>query len=425
VVEAVWQSSRRKCLAFSAMALLACFPAAFFWAGDAMPFQELYPPLLQRLSSIAPLIVLGLVLLAAAEMLVWWGLGHCRPGSRPALEVWAPGVLVCLEALFPTILLGLAIPVLGREDAFASSITWFYFPVMVLAALNLRPRLCLLAGAAAALGFFGIAQLTLDHDQLLVASSLTSIGAPFLVKSLFLLCTGVVIAWVTQSLRQRLEQAVRHAEERDLAVNIFGQHVSPAVARKLLDQPLESRGENRTVAVLFLDIRGFSKYAAGHSPDEVMDYLNTLFDPLITEVNNHHGIVNKFLGDGFMAVFGAPVEDERPEVNAVRCATALLDATARLAREGVIPPTRLGIGVHVGGSVTGNVGAEARKEYTVIGDTVNIAARLEQATKEHSAELLVSQVVWEKLPLGEFTGEDLGEILLRGQPLPLRVFRLR
>jgi adenylate cyclase len=422
---AIWQSSRQKCLAFAALSLLATLPAILFSLGAVGPLGHINPQLLERLSQIAPVIAVGLVCLAALELLLWWGLGRDLPGTRPVLEIWVPGVLVGLEALFPSGLLLLAIDVLGREDAFASSITWFYFPVIVLAALNLRPALCLVAGGVAGLGYFGVAQLSLDRENMATAQTLLSIGAPFLVKTIFLLSTGVVVAWVTRNLRHRLSEAVQNAEERDRAVSIFGQHVSPAVAKKLLEQPLEARGEERTVCVLFLDIRNFSKFAAAHSPGEVMAYLNTLFDQLITKVNDHHGIVNKFLGDGFMAVFGAPMDNENPAIHATRCAFALLEATSALEAEGKIPPTRLGLGLHVGSSVTGNVGAASRKEYTVIGDTVNIAARLEQATKELDAQILVSEEVWEKLPPAEFSSEDLGEITFKGQPHPRRVHRLR
>ena len=102
---------------------------------------------------------------------------------------------------------------------------------------------------------------------------------------------------------------VETLEERDRAVSIFGQHVSPQVADLLLKQPLNYAGQERNVCVMFLDIRDFSKLSSERTATEVVEYLNILFAPMIPVINSHSGIVNKFLGDGFMAVFGAPLDD--------------------------------------------------------------------------------------------------------------------
>jgi len=121
---------------------------------------------------------------------------------------------------------------------------------------------------------------------------------------------------------------------------------------------------------MFLDIRDFSRLASDHSPSEVMSYLNTLFGFMIPVVNEHYGIINKFLSDGFMAVFGAPIQDDQQCHHAVSVAMNILGHVEQLNAEGRIPPTRLGIGLHIGRVITGNVGGADRKEYTIIGDAV-------------------------------------------------------
>jgi adenylate cyclase len=216
--------------------------------------------------------------------------------------------------------------------------------------------------------------------------------------------------------------ALRTLEERDRAISIFGQHVSPQVAELLLHQPVDAAGEERRVCVMFLDIRDFSRIAGERSPTEVMDYLNTLFGFMIPVINEHSGIVNKFLGDGFMAVFGAPLDDSDPCSNAVNAARAILSSVEEMNVGGGIPPTRLGIGLHLGVAVTGNVGGGDRKEYTVIGDVVNLAARIEQATKQFHARLIISEDVAHSL--GGSAGEDLGMVELKGQAKPVRLFKL-
>jgi adenylate cyclase len=145
--------------------------------------------------------------------------------------------------------------------------------------------------------------------------------------------------------------------------------------------------------VMFLDIRDFTAHARMRGADEVVAFLNQSFAFMIEAVDRHHGIINKFLGDGFMAVFGAPLVEGDSARNAVAAARDIL---AEIDRRGLATrdwPLRVGIGLHFGKAVTGNVGSPRRKEFTAIGDTVNLAARIEQLTKEFGARLLVSREV--------------------------------
>jgi adenylate cyclase len=143
-----------------------------------------------------------------------------------------------------------------------------------------------------------------------------------------------------------------------------------------------------------LDIRDFTRFSEERRPEEVIDYLNVLYSRFIEIVGRHNGIINKFLGDGFMAVFGAPVSDGRDVSNAVHAALEILDCVEEMNRKGEIAPTRIGMGLHAGSAVTGNVGSDERKEYTIIGDTVNLASRIEQLNKEYGSSLLVTDAVY-------------------------------
>jgi adenylate cyclase len=145
---------------------------------------------------------------------------------------------------------------------------------------------------------------------------------------------------------------------------------------------------------------------------------------MVESVNRHHGIVNKFLGDGFMAVFGAPLSDGRDSHNAVAASREIVARVAEENARGELPPTRIGIGLHAGQAVTGNVGSTRRKEYTIIDDTVNLASRIEQLNKEHGSQILVSETVYGAL--GDEAGEAvaLGPISVRGLEEPVAVYRL-
>ena len=146
----------------------------------------------------------------------------------------------------------------------------------------------------------------------------------------------------------------------------------------------------RTVCVLFLDIRGFTAMTRTRPADETVALLNDFFAEMIEIVDRHNGIINKFLGDGFLALFGAPLADPAAAANALAAARGMLDAVDAWNRDRPAQALRIGIGIHIGEAVTGTVGSPRRKEYTVIGDTVNLAARLEQLTKETGSRLLVS-----------------------------------
>lgn len=176
---------------------------------------------------------------------------------------------------------------------------------------------------------------------------------------------------------------------------------------------------------MFVDIREFTRFSESRTPAEVVAYLNRLFDELVAVVRAHGGCVSKFLGDGFMAVFGAPLIDPDACRHAVDCARALLAKVEELNRAGALPPTRIGIGLHAGAVVAGEVGAEERKEYTVIGDTVNLAARIEALNKEFASSLLVSEDVLAAAGLAiPSDAISRGPMQVKGRTAPVRVVQL-
>ncbi|MGQ3301107.1 adenylate/guanylate cyclase domain-containing protein [Reyranella sp.] len=241
-------------------------------------------------------------------------------------------------------------------------------------------------------------------------------------RSLIFFACGLVAAYVATSLRTQFEKSVRAVVARDRVTNLFGQHVSPAVVDRLLATRSDPPSEIRTVCVLFLDIRGFTAMTRRRSAEETVALLNSFFAEMIEVIDRNNGIINKFLGDGFMALFGAPLEDPSAARNALAAARGMIETVERW--NGTHPgwALRIGIGVHLGPAVTGTVGSPQRKEYTVIGDTVNLAARLEQLTKEVGAQLLISQSVRDATPCEGAV--DLGPVAIRGYDEGVRVWRM-
>ena len=221
-----------------------------------------------------------------------------------------------------------------------------------------------------------------------------------------------------------VENARLH-DERNQILRLFGQHTSPAIAEELLragPDPATSRRQH--VCVMFLDIRGFMTFSEKNSPEAVVDYLNTLFEFMIKLVNRYHGIIHQLLGDGFMAIFGAPLSHGNDSRNAVKAALAIIDRVRAACAVGRIPPTRVGIGLHAGEVVAGTVGSVIHKEYKVTGDVVNLAARIEQLTKQYDAQLLVSDAVWNALDPDQFEGDSIGAVDVRGRAGAVHLYKL-
>jgi adenylate cyclase len=304
-----------------------------------------------------------------------------------------------IETTVPTVILIMLAEEMDHLQALSSAAPLLYPLFVGMTVLYLDMWVSLFAGTVAGLQFGWVAWYYLHGHPPQPGLELLAEPSAYVIKSALVFASGLVAGFLATELKKQMVYAVHHAEERDHAVSVFGQHVSPEIAERLLRQKIEIGGEEREACVMFLDIRDFSRLASGKSPAEVMSYLNLLFGEFIDVVNAHRGIVNKFLGDGFMAVFGAPVEDSDKCRHGVDAAREIIDRLQAMNANGVIPPTRVGIGLHVGRLVTGNVGTSQRKEYTLIGETVNVAARIEEATKRFDAKLLISGNVLEQTGL--------------------------
>ena len=185
-------------------------------------------------------------------------------------------------------------------------------------------------------------------------------------------------------LREELHQVYARLEQMEQVREAFGQFVTPEVAAYVLAHPQDflKHGERRVVTVLFADVRSFTSFAACAEPEEVVSALNEIFALVIEAVQREGGILNKFIGDGLMALFGAPVPNEGHARAAARAALRARDAIEVLAVSRYKlqkEPLRVGIGLNTGEVVAGCVGTKERAEYSVIGNTVNLAARLEKA----------------------------------------------
>ena len=325
-----------------------------------------------------------------------------------------------IETSLPSLLLVAHMNNMGAVPALGFVGPLFYFVFIILSTLRLDFWLSTFTGFVAAAELLGLA---LFHPAAQVTVGDPMLTAAFLIsRSAVIFACGVLAGAVGVQLRRQFEASIAAATARDYVTNLFGQHVSPQVVDRLLAAGSTTSSDARQVAVMFVDIRGFTAAAHGRTPQEVVDRLDAAFAVLVEIVDRNGGIVNKFLGDGFLALFGAPLDDPHAPRRAVTAAREML---AAIEQHNVRSnwPLRIGIGLHFGHVVAGNVGSPRRKEYTVIGDTVNLASRIEGLNKQFGSQLLISDTVRQAI------GEDvdampLGDVPIRGYEQPVRVWRL-
>ena len=216
----------------------------------------------------------------------------------------------------------------------------------------------------------------------------------------------------------------RMLQERQRVLSAFGQQVSPAIVEELLKAGPEIASIRSFVCVMFMDIRNFTPLVEKKSPEEIVTLQNVVFAEAIDVVNRNHGIINQFLGDGFMATFGAPLATGGDCGNALAAARELVAGIRRLSERGMIAPITIGIGLHAGEAVSGNIGSALRKQYSITGNVVILASRIEQLNKEYGLQILASGEVLAAAG-GPAPGDAaLGSVHVKGREQPIELFRL-
>jgi adenylate cyclase len=224
------------------------------------------------------------------------------------------------------------------------------------------------------------------------------------------------------SLRSRL----RLYEEKHLLRETISRYVSPEMCEEILKNPamLQLGGRRQQVTVLFADIRNFTAMSETMAPEEVVEVLNVYFTEMVELVFQHQGTLDKYVGDALMAVFGVPVPLPHAATRAVECALAMQRRLEILRAQKLTPIQGMRIGINTGEAIVGNIGSIKRMDFTVIGDAVNVAARLQEAAKELEAEILVSEATV-RAAEERFPFIPLAPVVLRGRQEPSMIFRLR
>lgn len=216
--------------------------------------------------------------------------------------------------------------------------------------------------------------------------------------------------------------------ERDQVRDLLDKNVSPEVAAQLMQEGSALGGEEREVTVLFADLRGFTTLSEHLPPREVVTLLNRYLDRMAQAIEAEGGVIDKFIGDEVMALFGAPVEGTNSALRAIKAALAmrkaLAELNAELAADGQ-PPLAFGIGINTAPVIAGNIGSQRRLNYSVIGDGVNLAARLQTQTRtpEFATDLIISaSTLALALVDGKVTTRDLGTVTVKGRAQATQIY---
>ena len=299
----------------------------------------------------------------------------------------------------------------------------FYAVGVAMASLRLQPGLCLFAGLAAAAQLVAVMVLAVRPglSPELLASGVGDLTV-VLGKAIFLVTIGAFGMVASRSMRWMLGRLTESALERERVRSVLGMHVSEQVMEHLLSGHVPGAVERRAITVCFTDIRDFTRLSESQSAEETVRLLNLYYGRMCEIVAEHGGLVNKFLGDGMLIVFGAPTHQPDDARRALAAAREMLAEADRMRERGEFPNLRIGVGLHRGEAVVGNVGGAQRQEYTAIGDTVNTASRVQELTKALGRSLLLTRECREAVGDSDF--ESLGTHSVKGRLQPLELFSL-
>jgi adenylate cyclase len=230
-----------------------------------------------------------------------------------------------------------------------------------------------------------------------------------------------------QTLAESMNKMCVELEEKERMKIGFAHYVSRGVLEKIMKEgPPKLGGERRKITVFFCDIRDFTKLAETLPAEEVMSLLNEYFQVMIDIVFKYNGLLDKLIGDAIMAEFGYPADDPEQERNAVLTALEMQSSLHILRskwKQQNRPLLEMGVGIHSGEAIVGTIGSKDRMEFTAIGDTVNIASRLESATKTCNESIIVSESTFLALH-NEFPHKYLGEIELKGKDQKIKAYAI-
>ena len=250
----------------------------------------------------------------------------------------------------------------------------------------------------------------------------------FVEKNFWLESVAPVTGWILSFGVGVFYHRYMEAREKKFIKDTFGRYVSPQIVKQLLSKPelVKLGGSKVDVTVLFSDIRSFTTLSEGMDPQELVNFLNEYLSEMTRIIFKYDGVVDKYIGDAIMAFWGAPIKDEKHPHNACNAALEMLERLKILnekwKKEGK-PEIRIGIGINSGVVTVGNMGSDVRFDYTVMGDNVNLASRLEGINKQYGTSIVISEYTRDRIK-DQFVTRKLDKVAVKGKKKPVEIYEL-
>jgi len=247
----------------------------------------------------------------------------------------------------------------GQTVILQAPATLTYFLFIVLSTLRLNFKLSVFSGGLAAIQYVAVSAYysTVFSDVSVDRFHPDLTGMQYLGQGIIFLISGIAAGFVADLIQKKMLASLNSIKEKNEVIDLFGQQISPQIAESIIKKKEELSGTRKNVCVMFLDIRNFTPFVESHKPEEVVAYLNKLFHFMIDGVQRYDGVINQFLGDGFMATFGAPVSEGNIPQKAVMASMEIIENVKQENNAASIPETKIGIGLHYDEAVIGNIGS--------------------------------------------------------------------
>ncbi len=365
-----------------------------------------------RSMNVGILVALGLAVLLLISRYFVGRFSYLKKPLPNAYKIYS----IIVESSVPFIWLIILIRWEENAQFLNSPLIFTFIPIIIVSSLYLKFSLSAISGLYIGLVYTCISYWTFENYD--TSSLLPSIV--FYTKSSLFLLSGICAGLVSNELKKRLQISIETQGERDSIEALFSQQVSKEVVQALKSTDGESFKIEATV--LFLDIRNFTNKVQYLSPEEVNKFQNKFFEPIMDCIHKNAGIINQIMGDGLMASFASEASGNYE--GAYNAAMEILNRIEQMNKT-ADEKINIGIGIHCGDIIAGNIGNKVRQQFSMSGIPVIVAARLEQMTKDYNCTCIISSKYYEKVKHLDNTGAPLGLVKMKGIDQEIEIIRLR